>query len=220
MCHGCPRSYHPQCFIEALKESGGSEEQQKHSHEWFPGKPWFCSDKCVSQYNECRVEIELPKKGLPYSLGSKSSSPGHSPKPMIKSHSGSGSTRTHRKHSSSTGSSRDSFASRHCDGNFFYDSELIARLTRNSISNSNALLASCNGGHNSSISIEIPKWAPYSLEGCTTLQSSEAEIEAMEGGSVLEEEQTNDDIYIARHSAYEQLEKGNKLMFNPRIDSV
>ena len=165
------------------------------------------------------MDIELPKKGLPYSLGSRSSSPGNSPKPGIKSHSSSA-TRTQKRHSSSSsGSSRDSYVSRHCDGNFFYDSELIARLTRNSIGNSNALLASCNGGHTNSISIEIPKWVPYSPEGISILQSSETQIEAMEG-SKLQEEQTFDDIYISRHLAYEQLEKGNKLMFNPRVDPV
>lgn len=219
MCHGCPRSYHLQCFSEAFHESGSAEEQQKHTNEWCPGNPWFCSGKCLAQYNECRVDIELPKKGLPYSLGSRSSSPGNSPKPGIKSHSSSA-TRTQKRHSSSSsGSSRDSYVSRHCDGNFFYDSELIARLTRNSIGNSNALLASCNGGHTNSISIEIPKWVPYSPEGISTLQSSETQIEAMEG-SKLQEEQTFDDIYISRHLAYEQLEKGNKLMFNPRVDPV
>ncbi|KAI9091879.1 hypothetical protein DFS34DRAFT_317923 [Phlyctochytrium arcticum] len=77
-CDGCPRGHHVEChggiphriWSAALTSSNKTsdsddpeEEDSTHSHHQ---QPWYCSDTCSTSRKTTRINLELPKKNLPF----------------------------------------------------------------------------------------------------------------------------------------------------------
>lgn len=181
MCHGCPKSYHIPCYKQ-------ENECCLHGTSYEEGKAWFCSPDCRVNIDVLSIVIDLPKRGLPFSIPSNKNSHKISTQ---KSSTRSTCIRKPRPLSSSLYSLSSLRRSKEGLDSFVYDSDLIAKI------NHRPLVSSV---------IEIPTWSYYDI----SLSSSYSPVES----NLLEtEENTTDEAFIERHMSFESLEKTSRLLF-------